>query len=404
MDGVVLYITGRNVAEPAGEWKLIMTRAHALYLSAGIRTKILAITKKKRLTQGEMAPVFDGVTVEHFSYEGPLGMLHASVRAMCEAKSIVSRRRNTAIVVSGLQSELMASSLAGIPSIPIIVDMHGVIDEWTEYPTRFAQWPCLLDMTVAALKSARKRAVTASSAIMAVSEPLVEYSTVLFEKKPAFVIPCGVLSCPTIDEMETSRARWRYRFCLGEKLAVAYSGGLSRWQLIEETCLLFLTIQKYRPDSVLLLLTPNPEHALAIATTVGVSRSDVIATCLEPADVTTALSAADIGVLLRKKDTTNRVAFPNKFAEYVAAGLVTVTSPGLADPAQIVDEYTIGTVLPPDQCEDPNSIKAVLRLVAEREHDMEAFWRRCNKAINKRMLMPEKVKPLAEYLKGQWNE
>lgn len=402
MRGLVLYITERNVAQPTGEWRLIMTRAHSLYLSAGIRTTILAITRKKRLVEGEMAPVLEGVTVKHFCYAGTSGMMYASICAMREAKSIVGRHNNTAIIVSGVNSELMANSFAGIPSIPIIVDMHGVIDEWIEYPRQSAQHRCLLNGTVAALKGIRRRAVAASSAIMAVSEPLVEYSTASFGKKTAFVIPCGLLQCPSLDNMQINRQKWRHRFGLDEELAVAYSGGLSRWQLVKETCLLFLTIHEYRPDAVLLLFTPSPEEALAIATDAGISGNDVIATYLEPSDVIPALSAADIGVLLRKNDTTNRVAFPNKFAEYVAAGLVTVTSPGLADPARIVADYDIGLAFPPDQCQNPNCIESILEMATKRENDMEAFRHRCHRAIHERMLMPENVKPLAEYLKNHW--
>lgn len=402
-NGQVLYVTARNVAEPSGEWNLIATRAHALYLMTGIRTRILAITKGERMVPSRMAPAVEGVAVDHFCYESLIGSLGASIHAMRTAQLIASKNDCIAIVVSGVHSELMAASLSRWRAIPLIVDMHAVVDEWLDYPRQFARHPLLLKMFVRTMKSIRRRAVKKSSAIIAVSGPLIEYSDLTFGVKTSFKIPCGVMATMPINDMRSNREKWRGRLGLHNELVVAYSGGLSSWQLVRESCQMFLGIKEYRRDSKLLLLTSDTQEALAIADSVGVRESDIVATRVQPTEVIPALCAADIGLLLRRDNLTNWVAFPNKFAEYVSGGLIIVTSPGLVEPSDIVREFRLGLVVPPAGCCDPHLAGELLAVLARREHDIEAYWRDCHEAINQTMLMIEMVKPMAEYLGRQEN-
>lgn len=401
--GQVLYITARNVAEPTGEWNLIVARAHALYLITGITTRILAITKRAWLMPSRMAPSVEGVVIDHFCYESLIGSVGASVCAMRRALSIASRDDCIATIVSGFHSELMAGSLTRRQGIPLLVDMHAVIDEWLDYPRQFAGHPRLLKMFVRTMKAIRRRAVRKSSAIMAVSEPLIEYSNETFGVRTSLKIPCGVMSTMSISGMRSSREDWRNRFGLHDELVVAYSGGISRWQLIRESCSIFLGIKDLRQDSKLLLLTPDVQAALAVADSVGVQSSDIIATYVPPTDVIPALCAADIGLLLREDNITNRVAFPNKFTEYVSGGLIIVTSPGLVEPSSIVKKFQLGIVVQPDGSCDPRLAVELPPVIARRAHDIEAYWRDCHEAIHQRMLMVEMVKPMAEYLR-RWGD
>ena len=66
---------------------------------------------------------------------------------------------------------------------------------------------------------------------------------------------------------------------------------------------------------------------------------------LAPNEVSQNLPVADFAFLLRGNTVTNRVAFPNKFLEYVMAGLKVITTPYVPDIAANVKKYNIGYVI-----------------------------------------------------------
>ena len=53
--------------------------------------------------------------------------------------------------------------------------------------------------------------------------------------------------------------------------------------------------------------------------------------------------------MLRGTSATNAAAFPNKFSEYLAAGLYVVIGKGTIDPARVVSEYGLGAIVDADQ-------------------------------------------------------
>ena len=56
------------------------------------------------------------------------------------------------------------------------------------------------------------------------------------------------------------------------------------------------------------------------------------------------LSACDVGMLIRDDNFTNRVAFPNKFSDYINAGLSIVISPSLREPTRLLENITFRTL------------------------------------------------------------
>jgi hypothetical protein len=68
---------------------------------------------------------------------------------------------------------------------------------------------------------------------------------------------------------------------------------------------------------------------------------------LAPDRVADHLAVCDYGLLLREPTITNRVASPTKFAEYLAAGLDVLISPGLGDLSDFVRRHGCGLVVDP---------------------------------------------------------
>jgi hypothetical protein len=74
-------------------------------------------------------------------------------------------------------------------------------------------------------------------------------------------------------------------------------------------------------------------------------RSRIHVLTVPSAELVYVLCAADIGLLLRHSVETNRVAFPNKIDEYLAAGLGIVTTLGLPAAAELVNSCAISGVV-----------------------------------------------------------
>jgi glycosyltransferase involved in cell wall biosynthesis len=87
------------------------------------------------------------------------------------------------------------------------------------------------------------------------------------------------------------------------------------------------------------------------------------------------LAAGDLGLLLRDPHPVNRVASPVKFAEYLAAGLPVLVSPGVGDAAAIVERERVGFVHRPRR-----ALGAVMAQVAA---DRAGYGVRCREAARR---------------------
>jgi len=198
------------------------------------------------------------------------------------------------------------------------------------------------------------------------------------------------------------REQWRSRWGLEpDEIAIVYSGGVSTWQLIRETIQLYRRIAE-RIRARLLVFTPETDRSVMLSCLhdAKLSAEDVILESHSPSVVYEALCGCDVGMLLRSDDNTNRAAFPNKFTDYVAAGLLVITSQGLVDPADIVREYQLGVVLDSPQATDAKCLDNLVELARNRSSDMDSFLARATRAFSERLCMDALVKPWAELLAG----
>lgn len=153
------------------------------------------------------------------------------------------------------------------------------------------------------------------------------------------VIPC-TLSAAAVGAVET--APFPQAGHAGVRLV--FSGGIGGWQsmgLMQSLCDEVLGTQ---PDArVLFLSKPDSRIAELVARHPG--RCD--ARWVEPYRVPAELAACDVGILVREDSTTNRVASPVKFAEYLAAGLRVLVSDHLGDISGLVRDHGLGWVYEP---------------------------------------------------------
>lgn len=174
----------------------------------------------------------------------------------------------------------------------------------------------------------------------------------------ADVIPCGV------DDLRfrpdpAARAEARRRLGLGERFVVCYAGALGPYHLPEQVVRAGAVARRVRPDAHLLLVTPEVERGRALAAAAGLGPDAATVVAAAHDEVPALLNAADVGLLLRRRDPVNAVASPTKLAEYLACGLPVIVSDGIGDASALVREGRAGEVV--RDVDDPAAIERALR-------------------------------------------
>ena len=102
-----------------------------------------------------------------------------------------------------------------------------------------------------------------------------------------------------------------------------YTGGLSKWQCIDQTLALYKRIEEASGNTTkLLLLTPALDKARELVTQYGICNAEIKS--VHYSQLPEALKEASFGFALREDNPVNRVATPTKFANYVANGVIPV--------------------------------------------------------------------------------
>lgn len=213
---------------------------------------------------------------------------------------------------------------------PMVVslDLQGAIEEWSEYSlllgsrtiSRAFQW------LIAFHEAGLLRHIDLIEVVSPNFKRYVQEKYSRFEGD-IVVVPCGVTNVFDDAAYGELRSTWRSKLKIGpDETAAVYSGGLSRWQRIEDV----LAFARDNQWLKVFLLTNGDLGQLGEELPPNVrSRS------LPREEAIEALCAFDYGFLLRYDDLTNHVAFPNKASEYLNARLKIV-----------IDSRNLGCVLP----------------------------------------------------------
>ena len=128
---------------------------------------------------------------------------------------------------------------------------------------------------------------------------------------------------------------------------IAYAGSLASWQEVPRLAQIVRHALDRGPQARVLLVTGERAKAEGLLAAAGIAKG--LSAVLSPrADgVVDTLLAADAGVVLRRPALANALAFPTKFAEYLAAGLEVVVSDAVpAVASRVAANPALGHVLP----------------------------------------------------------
>ena len=205
-----------------------------------------------------------------------------------------------------------------------IADMHGALpEEYTYNNSHVNKWKLNYLEDLERATSLKADYIICQSEEMK-RHIIKKYSAI---ESKAFVYKCGV----DTDLFRYDVAvRKQIRQQLGipnDCLVFVYSGGLMKWQKIEESMQIFEKIRKNVTSSKFLILTRDLDLVKEYISKLNLDYicDDIIALSVPFNQVSDYLNCADVAFLLRDDDVMNRVASPTKLAEYLACGLPVIS-------------------------------------------------------------------------------
>lgn len=134
---------------------------------------------------------------------------------------------------------------------------------------------------------------------------------------------------------------------LDGKTVFLYSGGMQRYQCIDETIAWFQALSAWIPNAFLLIFTPAPDVAKRrVLAVMGDLPSNIRITSVCHANLADQVSAADFGFVLREPELLNAVASPTKAVEYLARGVRLICTKDAGNACEYVDRFASGLIVP----------------------------------------------------------
>lgn len=203
----------------------------------------------------------------------------------------------------------------------IIIDIHGASPEEYEYSNHNNPNNLFLrQLTKQELDSTTKADYIICQSDEMKRHLIKKYNA---DKDKIVVYRCGV-DTNKFKISHDIRKRLRNYMGIGEKTTVfVYSGGMHKWQKIEDSLKIFKEYQAINPDSKFLILTRDVDVLESIISELNLQdiKENIITRSLTFEEVPDYLNVADVAFLLRDNVIMNAVASPTKLAEYMACGL-----------------------------------------------------------------------------------
>jgi glycosyltransferase involved in cell wall biosynthesis len=193
------------------------------------------------------------------------------------------------------------------------------------------------------MRELERSVILKSDRQLAVSRKLVEYwkDEFKFNKNTYRVIPSTLrraFSSIGLSGLEILERRKAFGIKRGDVVLV-YSGSSAEWQSYD-MMFDFVKGTLNRQRNVFIFFLADGNRYIRDLTEAFGER--VRQFLVPPEKVPFYLEMCDFGLMIREKTTTNRVASPVKFAEYLASGLKVIVSDGIGDCSSMVKSLDLG--------------------------------------------------------------
>ena len=245
-------------------------------------------------------------------------------------KNYLSENATEIIHCRGYAMTLMANLVK--TNEKVIFDMRGVEPQENRLNKRFpANYINYFFFSLMEFYNVRR-----SESIIAVTDYFKSY---IVSKHGCGEEKVKVIHCCVNTEKIRFSSEWRDRIreelgCKDSKIVV-FSGSIKdKWQSFDKIAKLYITLSQQLGNAKFILLTRDKDMDFSLY---GLDPANVMVRYVDNSDVYKYLSASDIALLTRNESIINAVAFPVKFAEYMACGVPTVINESMKGLVGIIE-------------------------------------------------------------------
>ena len=321
----ILVVTHADMNTSAGNVTLMLRRAETLFRLYGYFTEIVVyrgVSKKKTSFVDEFYSVkyvetkkelydsiFQSKPIYIIIYGARLGVLCSQIHSFTKTKHI---------------------------NCKVLLDVQSCIEEKFEYGKSIKS-----KISYPASWFLFRLAISNVDGAFVVSDELQENckKKLLWPHKLDFYkIRCGVTNVMTFDEIMEKRKVSRSEFSINENAVVfVYSGYRMAWQKVDEIILDFMKYDRLIKNAYFVFFCNNDKN-FEEKLIKSFPNQNFCVKLLNKENYEKALCACDVGYILRDYKETNRVAFPNKFSDYLSAGLLIAMNKALPEPMRVLSD------------------------------------------------------------------
>lgn len=273
--------------------------------------------------------------------------------------------------------------------IEILLDIQGALEEDIEYKKG-----------VYLIKNYIKyllkyvifyRAINSVDGVFVVSDELGEYckSYLSRNKKDKFKtykIRCGINEVISTEQKIQWRNKIRKKWGIDEDTVVmVFSGYRMPWQNIDRIIELFKTYDR-KIEKVFFVFFCNLDKAFQERIEMSFPKDNYAFKFLSFSEYFEYLCGCDIGFLIRDYNITNKVAFPNKFSDYLNAGLMVAINKSLPEPYRILKENNIDFI----DLDDENN-KSFINKLYKRQNNIVEYYKKSECLCEKELLYSTQI-------------
>ena len=367
----IILLSYADLSINSGNVTLISRRGEAIYKKFGILTECVMVSKSNR-------------TINH-NYNG---VSFKIIRNRFLLKKYLFIEKPIIIILYGAKSFLLFNLVKKIKKylgqLEIFTDIQGAFEERIEYNVTI--WKKLLYYLE---KTLFVHIMRYCDGVFVVSEELEKYIRNLLpgnsSKLKYIKINCGISNRISIAEKIRWRTEIRNSWGINDnQIVFTFSGFRMPWQKIADIINLFIQIDKEK-NNVFFAFYCNIDDEFLNLLKNKFPKKNYVAKFLDKNEYFRYLSACDVGVILRDYNVTNLVAFPNKFSDYIAAGLVVSINKAIPSIYNLVSNNNLLYL------DSENFENIPFNLLIERNKHLEAFYKYNDQFINETLLYEKQI-------------
>jgi len=364
----------------SGDVVLVTRRAHEIFRQFQMKTTCVVVKKKFKTNRLQATEYIDYLVTQS---QDQINSLILSKKP----KLIIFFGTKSYAYIPAVKSFIKKSNIA----VRIYLDIQGALEESYEYANgsalvkgycKFLLSKAILTLTINNLDGA-----------LVVSDELGEYcrAHLLPTKRASFQIQkirCGLIDIFSSQQKEEWRKEVRATWGIDQNTHVfVFSGYRMPWQNIEKTILTFQHFDKTL-DNVFFAFFCNIDDAFSEKLKKSFPQGNYRLAFLKFDEYFENLCACDVGFLIRDYNTTNHVAFPNKFSDYLNAGLMLAINKALPEPTRLLEQYQVPYV------DVDNDLSSTPDLIQSRADDRTGYYQACEHLCTMELLYSNQIKSM----------